>query len=177
MNANTYCAIKRVLCYHMSMNIRERKVLIWRFISAFLLLLVAGLGGYSLYRVIVLAPEGIILDSIAIGLAIFFILAEIVITLRGWKKESHLLDIFINTNGKVNHVFLVAAIIGTIFGLGLDILGLVVLLVRENSVTGTCALHVITTIASFLLANCIMYYIFIFLFRKKKLTLKDYAKL
>lgn len=165
------------LCYDICMNIRERKILTWRFISSFLLLLVSGLAGYSMYKIISLGPDGLILDSIAIGLAIFFPLVQMVLLLRGWKKESHLLDIFINTNGRINNVFLVAIIIGTIFGVGLDLLGLIVLLVRENSVTNICALHVIVSIATYLVANCIIYYIFILLFRKKQLTLKDYSKL
>ena len=164
------------MCYDMSMNIRERKTITWRLLSAFFLLLVEGYAIFSLIRVISLKPDGIVLDSIALGLAIFFPLAQMVIILRGWKKESHLTDIFLNTNGRINTVFLVAAIIASVFAVGLDVLGLVVFLRGDTSITGTCALHVITSIATYLMANCGIYFLYIGMFKKKTLSIEDYAK-
>ena len=159
------------------MNRREKNIVLWRVLSSLLILMVVALGVFSLIRVIRLAPDGIILDSVALALAIFFPACQIFIILRGGKKESHLTDILFNTNNKVNHVFLVAAIVGTVFSVGLDLLSIIVLFTKEDiTTTGVCALHVISTIATYLMVNCAIYYIYITLFRKKKLTIEDYAK-
>ena len=163
------------MCYDMLMNIRERKTLIWRFCSSFLLILVETLGIFSLIRTFILKPDGIVLNSIALSLTVFFPLAQIVFILKGWKKESHLTDILFNTNNKINNVFLVAVIVGSVFALTLEILGLVVLVTRENTVNQICALYIILTIVTYLFANCGIYFLYISFFRKRKFTIEDLA--
>lgn len=164
------------MCYDMLMNIRERRTLIWRFISSAFLLLVVAVGVLSLIKVITLAPEGIVLNCIALGLATLFPIGQIVVILRGWKKESHLTDILFNTNNKINNVFLIAISVASAFGLTLAILGMVALFTKENTVTRICALHVILTIVTYLLVNCAIYFLYLLLFKKRKATIEDLAK-
>ena len=158
------------------MNIRARKIKAYRLSASFLLLLSVGLTGFCLSRVIITRPENIVLDLIALSLTAVFAIAQIIFILRGGKKESHLLDVAFNTDWTVNKVFLVFVLVGTALGLGLDILTIVVLCTRVNTISVYCSMFIIMAIASYLLLNCFIYIIFCFLFKKKVLTLEDYAK-
>lgn len=158
------------------MNIRTRKIKAYRISASFLLLLSVGLTGFCLSRVIISRPENIVLDLIALSLTAVFAIAQIVFILRGGKKESHLLDVAFNTDWTVNKVFLVFVLVGTALGFGLDILTIVVLCTRVNTISVYCSMFIIMAIASYLLLNCFIYLIFCFLFKKKELTLEDYAK-
>lgn len=158
------------------MNIRTRKIKAYRISASFLLLLSVGLTGFCLSRVIISRPENIVLDLIALSLTAVFAIAQTVFILRGGKKESHLLDVAFNTDWTVNKVFLVFVLVGTALGFGLDILTIVVLCTRVNTISVYCSMFIIMAIASYLLLNCFIYIIFCFLFKKKELTLEDYAK-
>lgn len=158
------------------MNIRVRKIIAYRTIASLLLLISLGLTSFCLYKVIVAHPENIVLDLIALSLTLVFSIAQIIFILRGKKKESHLLDIAFNTDGTINKVFLVFVLVGTAVGLGLDILTIVILCTRLNTVSVFCSMHIIMAISSYLLLNCFIYIAFCFLFKKRELTLEDYAK-
>ena len=158
------------------MNIRVRKIKLYRLSAALLLLASLGLTAFSLAKVILARPENIVLDLIALSLTAVFAIAQIIFILRGGKKESHLLDIAFNTDGTINKIFLVFVLVGTTLGVSLDILTIVVLLTRINTVTVFCSMFIIMAIASYLLLNCFIYLIFVFLFKKRELTLEDYAK-
>lgn len=158
------------------MNIRTRKIKAYRISASFLLLLSVGLTGFCLSRVIISRPENIVLDLIALSLTAVFAIAQIIFILRGGKKESHLLDVAFNTDWTVNKVFLIFVLVGTVLGLGLDILTIVVLCTRVNTISVYCSMFIIMAIASYLLLNCFIYIIFCFIFKKKVLTLEDYAK-
>ena len=158
------------------MNIRVRKILTYRWLSAALLLLSIGLSTFSLYRVITLKPEKIVLDCIALGLTISFAIAQIVLIMRGWKKESHLIDIAFNNDYTVNKFPMVVTIIGAALGLALDIMAIIVLCTRENTIAVICSMFIILAISSYLLLNTIIYLSFLLIFRKKELTIEDYAK-
>ena len=158
------------------MNIRVRKIKLYRLSAALLLLASLGLTAFSLAKVILARPENIVLDLIALSLTAVFAIAQIIFILRGGKKESHLLDIAFNTDGTINKIFLVFVLVGTTLGVSLDILTIVVLLTRINTVKVFCSMFIIMAIASYLLLNCFIYLIFVFLFKKRELTLEDYAK-
>ena len=158
------------------MNIRVRRIKLYHIIATILLLLSIGLTGYSLSQVIIARPENVVLDLIALSLTAVFAISQIVLILRGGKKESHLLDIAFNTDGTINKVFLVFVLVGTALGIGLDILTLVVLFTRENTISVFCSMHIIMAIATYLLLNCFIYIFFTFIFKKRELTLEDYAK-
>ena len=158
------------------MNIRVRKIKLYRLSAALLLLASLGLTAFSLAKVILARPENIVLDLVALSLTSVFAIAQIIFILRGGKKESHLLDIAFNTDGTINKIFLVFVLVGTTLGVSLDILTIVVLLTRINTVKVFCSMFIIMAIASYLLLNCFIYLIFVFLFKKRELTLEDYAK-
>lgn len=158
------------------MNIRTRKILTFRIVGSVFLLLSIALTGFVIFKVITLKPEKIILNSIALGLTASFAIAQIVLIMRGWKKESHLLDISFNTDGTINKFALVVVLVGTSLGIALDTMGLVVLFTRENTTEVICSMLIILSISSYLLLNCFIYLLFVFLFRKRELTLEDYAK-
>ena len=158
------------------MNFRVRKIKIYRIVSSILLLLSVGLTAFCLSHVILSWPENIVLDIIALALTASFAIAQIVFILRGKKKESHLLDIALNTDGTINKVFLVFVLVGLALGIGLDILTIVVIFTRINTLQVLCSMYIIMSIATYLLLNCLIYILFIFLFKKRELTLEDYAK-
>ena len=158
------------------MNIRARKIKLYRLSAVLLVLLSIGLVAYCMARVILARPENIVLDLIALALTAVFGIGQVIFILRGKSKESHLLDIAFNTDGTINKIFFVFVLIGLTLGVGLDILTLVVIFSRENTINVFCSMHIIMSIATYLALNCIIYLVFILLFKKRELTLEDYAK-
>ena len=135
-----------------------------------------GLSSFALAKVIMSKPEKLIIDCIALGLVIAFAIGQIILILRGWKKESHLLDIAFNTDYTVNKLALVLVIIGTSVAVGLNILTIVVLCTRDNTPAVINSMFIIMSISTYLLLNCCSYFLFVILFKKRELTLEDYAK-
>ena len=158
------------------MNIRTRKITLYRIIASILLFLSLGLTAFSLSQVIIMKPEKTAIDLIALSLTATFAIGQIILILRGGKKESHLLDIAFNTDNTVNKLALVMVLIGTTVGLTLEILSIVILCGYVDGVSRFCSMLIILTIASYLLLNCFIYLLFTLIFRKRKLTLEDYAK-
>lgn len=158
------------------MNIRVRKIISYRLIAAILLFLSIGLSSFVTYKVISLKPEKIVLDIIALSLTIAFAIAQIILIIHGKKKESHLLDIAFNTDNTANKLALVIVIIGSLLGIALDILAIVVLCTSADTIAIMCSMLIILSISTYLLMNCVIYFAFLILFRKRKLTLEDYAK-
>ena len=158
------------------MNIRVRKIRLYRIIAVALLLVALGLDAFVITKVIMSKPEKIILDAIALSLTASFIIGQVILIISGKDKESKLIDIAFNTDFTVNKLALVVILVGTSIGLGLDILTLVVLFTRTNTTEVMCSMYIIMSIATYLLLNCLIFLIFTFIFRKKELTLEDYAK-
>ncbi len=158
------------------MNRRTRKIKIYRITSTVLLFLSVGLTAFCMSQVILNRSGNTVLNLIALSLTATFAIAQVVFILRGGKKESHLLDIAFNTDMTINKVFLVFVLLGTALGFGLDILTVVVLLTRVNTVSVYCSMFIIMAIATYLLLNCFIYLLFCYLFKKRELTLEDYAK-
>lgn len=158
------------------MNRRTRKIKIYRITSTVLLFLSVGLTAFCMSQVILNRSGNTVLNLIALSLTATFAIAQVVFILRGGKKESHLLDIAFNTDMTINKVFLVFVLLGTALGFGLDILTVVVLLTRVNTVSVYCSMFIIVAIATYLLLNCFIYLLFCYLFKKRELTLEDYAK-
>ena len=160
----------------MRVNIRARKIRLYRILATVLLLISMGLSIFALVEVISVKPEKIVLDCIALGLTIAFSIGQIILILRGGKKESHLLDIAFNTDNSVNKIALAFVLAGTTIGVGLDTLTIIVLCVRVNTVAVFCSMMIIMAIATYLLLNSLIYLFFVIIFRKRELTLQDYAK-
>ena len=158
------------------MNIRVRKILTFRWVAAIFLLMSIGLSSFALAKVIMSKPEKLIIDCIALGLVIAFAIGQIILILRGWKKESHLIDIAFNTDYTINKLALVLVIVGTTIAVGLNILTIIVLCTRDNTPAVINSMFIIMSISTYLLLNCSIYFLFVILFKKRELTLEDYAK-
>ena len=154
------------------MNYSERRNILYRLTSVGLILISLGLDVFVLIQVLALNAEDKILSIVALALAMAFTLLEIAVTLKGWKKDSNLFKIAFNENRNINNVPLIAVIVGSVFGLGLTILSVTVYLIKQETNTKN-AMLIIMAIAIYLLVNCLVYYWFLLLFRKKDLSIKD----
>ena len=158
------------------MNITERRNLTYRLISGFIVLLSLGLMIYSLIVVIKLQPKELLLDIIALALAMFFLVGEEIIFLKGGKKDSNLYKIAFNDNNTINNIPLIAISVGTAFGLGLIALGVSVYFVRFDDISIRTSMLIVLSIASYLLVNCIIYFFFVIFFKKREFKLEDLIK-
>ena len=157
------------------MNFQERKNLIFRLVSGFLLLLSLGVSAFSLSQVIITRPDEVALLLIAISVVSLFAVLEMIVMLRGGKKESNLYKIAFNDNGTINNVPLIAVYVGTGIGLGLTALGISVYCIRVE-VMIRCSMLVVIAISSYLLLNCVIYYIYVLMFKTREFNIKDLIK-
>lgn len=158
------------------MNISERKNLIYRLLATAILLISAVMIIYTFVVVFSVERQQLLLDVVTLSTASFFLLVEIFFILKGGKKESNLYKIGFNDNGKLNNVPLIAVMIGTVFGLGLIGLGISVYFVRYDEVTIRTSMLVILSVAVYLVTNCLIYYLYILMFRKQEVRLEDLIK-
>ena len=154
------------------MNYSEKRNILYRLISVGLILISLGLDAYAMYMVILFNAEDKILSIIALALAAAFTILEITVILKGWKKDSNLFKIAFNENRNINNVPLVAVFVGTLFGLGLGIMSVVIYLAR-GEVNIKNAMLIIMAIAVYLLVNCLVYYLFLLFFKKRDLSIKE----
>ena len=157
------------------MNFEEKKNVIFRLIACFLLLIPLSVIILGLIHLFKTLADGYIISIIAFMLTAAFLILEFVLILKGWKKESVLYKIAFNENQKVNNVPLVAVIVGTAFGLGLTALSISVYFVRHSEPFVT-SMIVVLSIAIYLLVNCIIYYVYVFMFKKRPLNMKNFIK-
>ena len=158
------------------MNVSERKNLIYRLLATAILLISAVMIIYTFVVVFSVERQQLLLDVVTLSTASFFLLVEIFFILKGGKKESNLYKIGFNDNGKLNNVPLIAVMIGTVFGLGLIGLGISVYFVRYDEVTIRTSMLVILSVAVYLVTNCLIYYLYILMFRKQEVRLEDLIK-
>ena len=157
------------------MNRIERKNILFRLIAGTLLLSSCALMLYALIKVIYGDNPDKVLPCIAIAMAVFFAILEAIFILIGCKKEVKLIRIAFNENGKINHVGIFGVGFGTLLGLVLVILP-IILLAKSSAEPQLTPSFVILSIGTYLLINCIVYWIFIWIFKKRELTLEDYIK-
>ena len=157
------------------MNFEEKKNVIFRLIASFLLLVPLTIIILGLIHLFKTLAEGYILSIIAFMLTAAFLILEMVVILMGWKKENSLAKIVFNENQNINNVSLIAVIVGTVLGVGLTALSISVYFIRNAEPFKTSML-VVLSISSYLLINCIIYFIYIFIFKKRPLNLKNFIK-
>ena len=157
------------------MNFEEKKNVTFRLIADFLLLIPLAFIIIGLIHVFKTLAEGYIISIIALMLSAAFLTLEFVVVLKGWKKENSLYKIAFNENQNINNVPLVAVIVGTVFGAGLTTLAISVYFIRNSEPFKTSML-VVLSIASYLLVNCVIYYIYILMFKKRPINLKNFIK-
>ena len=157
------------------MNFVERKNILFRLIASFLLLISLGVSSFGLYKIITLKPEELAIMILANSICILFALGQIILILKGWRKESYLYKVAFNENKHVNNVSLVAVIIGSVFGVGLLSLGIAVYFVRDVPTIKASMLAVIA-VGGYLLLNTIIYYIYLLIFKNREINLRDFIK-
>lgn len=157
------------------MNKIEKRNLIYRIIAASFLTIFLVALSLVFVKVIILSPEAIILDYIAFILTALFAVLQIIFILKGWKKDSHLYDIAFNKNETRNNVPFIAVIVGTVISLTLTIMA-VILYFQRSEIEIKCNLLIIGVISLYLLTNCLIYYTYLILFRKRTFKLEDLIK-
>ena len=157
------------------MNYNERLNLSHRLIAMGLLLISLGVSVTSLALIILSHTEEIVLMLIAVSITIVFALLETIVIVKGGKKESNLQKIAFNEKENINNIPLIAVGVGTAFGVGLLALGISVYFINPSTMVKASMLVVIS-IASYLLLNCFIYYIYLLMFKKRPLNLKDLIK-
>ena len=83
------------LNYYLNMNFEEKKNVIFRLIASALLLIPLTFIILGLIHVLSVLAEGYIISIIAFMLTGAFLLLEMVVILKGWKKENSLYKNFI----------------------------------------------------------------------------------
>ena len=156
-------------------NFQERRTLLYRFIGSFLLILSLGLTIFSVVYTIIKQPGDMAIALITTILTSLFTILQIIFILKGWKKESNLNKIAFNENEKLNTVPIFAVSIGMAIAIVLLSLGLSVFFIKDN-LTIKCAMLVVSSVGGYLLANCITYFVYLILFRKREVNLKDFIK-
>ena len=157
------------------MNFEEKKNVIFRLVACFLLLLPLSIIVLGLIHVFKVLAEGYIISIIALMLSAAFLILEFVVILKGWKKENSLFKIAFNENQNINNVPLIAVIVGTVFGVGLLALSISVYFLRNTEPFKTSML-VVLSIATYLLVNCVIYFIYVIMFKKRPLNLRNFIK-
>ena len=158
------------------MKHQENMNLLNRIITSLILLTSLGLSGFSVSQIFINSPENKTLDLVALFAVIFFCVFEIIVIMRRWKKESYMYKIAFDEKGDhFNTVALIAVLIGTIFGLGISILSLLLFFTKDDS-TIKCNVLIILSIGYYLFINCICYFIYLLMFRKKPFKLEDLIK-
>ena len=157
------------------MNIQQRRVIAWRLISSFILLIDVAIAIYSLIQSILFNTEDKVITIIALIATTLFCLFEIVIILIGGKKVSNLQKIAFTETDAVNNVPLIAVIVGSVFGIGLVALSISVYFIREE-INIKIAMLVILSIGVYLLLNCIVYYLYLIFFRKREFNIRNLLK-
>lgn len=158
------------------MNFKERKNLLYRILACLILLITAGMIAFSFITVIKIEEKQLVLDVITLSLTSLFLVLEIILILKGGKKESILDKIAFEPNRLVNHVPLIAVIVGNAFGLGLIFLGISVYFKRFDEVTIRTSMLVIMSVAVYLVTNCLIYYLYLIMFKKRETKLEDFIK-
>ena len=159
----------------MRMNFQERKNLIFRLISV---LLISGALVFDIFIAIYIfshKSSNQIVSGIGCILAALMMIFESILILRGWAKENVLYKIAFNPNGKLNNVPFIAVWVATVFGVGLTILGSLLHYFRHEEPFITSS-YVILLVAIYLLVNCLSYFLYCFMFKKREIKLEDFIK-
>ena len=157
------------------MNFEEKRNVRYRVVASLILLIPLALIVNAAILVFKNLYEDTWIALAAIGVVSFFEILELVLLLKKPKKELIIYPIAFNKNDTVNNIPLIAVGVGTALGIGLVTLSLIVFFINGDSII-KMSMGVVLAIASYLLANCVDYIIFIPMLRKKQVTLQDLSK-
>ena len=145
----------------------EKKVnFIYRFTLSALILVSLGINALSMAKVIVNKPNDYVFACVVIVVLSIFALFEVTLTIINHKKNPSLSKITLTERGYFNPIPFIAVILGAIIGLALSLTGSIIYFVKEDIMI-KCNALVIFDVGFYLLINCIVYFLYILLDRKK----------
>ncbi len=157
------------------MNASERKIVAFRLISSFMILLNLGFNIFVMYYSITNISQNQTVNIVSCVFSSLLMIFEIIFILRGWKKESQIYKIAFNTNERINNVPLIAISVFFVFGLGLIILS-TLLNVYKHFEPNISTSFSILNIAIYLVINCLIYYLYCFMYKKREVNLRSLIK-
>ena len=157
------------------MNVLERRNLTYRILASLVILLNLGFVGFCMSYVAVTPTRDQTITLIGCVFAAVLMIGEIVLLLRGGKQEPLLYKVFFNPNGRLNNVPLVFISVFCVIGVGLLLLGTLLNVFRHFEPNITISLFVLL-VAVYLISNCLIYYLFCIMFKKKEFKLEYLIK-
>lgn len=157
------------------MNASERKIVTFRLISSFMILLNLGFTIFVMYYSITNISQNQTVNIVSCVFSSLLMIFEIIFILRGWKKESQIYKIAFNTNERINNVPLIAISVFFVFGLGLIILS-TLLNVYKHFEPNISTSFSILNIAIYLVINCLIYYLYCLMYKKREVNLRSLIK-
>ena len=156
------------------MNSELRRIHIYRLISLVAIILAVFYAGFF-YASIVgrnIEQMDLVFLSIGTGIIIIFSLLEMFLLIKGWNKPLLMENIAFIRNGTMTTGPFIVVNIGLVLGITLFSLGLVIFLTNEK-VLVKCAMLFASVVGGYLLINCLLYDLFVWMFRKRKFNIKD----
>lgn len=157
------------------MNASEKKIVTFRLISSFMILLNLGFTIFVMYYSITNISQNQTVNIVSCVFSSLLMIFEIIFVLRGWKKESQIYKIAFNTNESINNVPLIAISVFFVFGLGLIILS-ALLNVYKHFEPNISTSFSILNIAIYLVINCLIYYLYCLMYKKREVNLRSLIK-
>ena len=157
------------------MNAAERKIVSFRLISSFLILLNLGFAIFVMYYSITNISQNQTVNIVSCVFSSLLMIFEVIFILKGWKKESQMYKIAFNTNERINNVPLIVISVFFVFGLGLIILS-TLLNVYKHFEPNISTSFSILNIAIYLVVNCLIYYLYCLMYKKREVNLRSLIK-
>lgn len=157
------------------MNAAERKIVSFRLISSFMILLNLGFAIFVMYYSITNISQNQTVNIVSCVFSSLLMIFEVIFILKGWKKESQMYKIAFNTNERINNVPLIAISVFFVFGLGLIILS-TLLNVYKHFEPNISTSFSILNIAIYLVVNCLIYYLYCLMYKKREVNLRSLIK-
>ena len=156
------------------MNLEERKNVFYRVIAVILLMIPLTFMVLCLIHVFKVLPEGYVLSLIGMILAIAFLGLECFVIIKGGKRENSLSKIVFDENQKINTFPMIAVLVGTALGISITTFSAVLYFTQEEP--NKSAMTVTLAIGTYLLINCILYFIYALIFKKRPINLRKFIK-
>ncbi len=157
------------------MNIRARRIAFWRIMNSTLLVLAAALMVFFTVKILMSEAEQKVFTTIGCVVAALFSLLQAIFILSGIKKESNLQKIAYGDVGKINWTAMIFVLVGTLFGIALTVLSLVLLFTKDDAYAVTLSMAILS-VAIYLDVNCYIYLSYSIIFRKREINLKNFIK-
>lgn len=153
----------------------ERRIIIFRLFSIILLFVpLIGIVISSIY-LFFRSADGIVLDCVALFSTGLFCLFQIILIASGKKKESNLKKIAFEEGERINVFPLVMVLIGAAFGITITTIGSVIYMTKFDKEI-RINMTIIMCIGVYLIANVLIYLLYLLMFRKREFKIEDLLK-